>query len=133
MQDKIEPRACCPIMKAMRIPLRIVFYKSSGLWVAHCLEFDLCGHGDEKRDAIQMLSEAIRIQLDETIQSQNPRNLFSPADSEIFARFAAGKDDLDATHGELRFSVDSFQIEPAETREYTEDIELQSPLEVVRV
>lgn len=120
-------------MKAMRIPLRIVFYKSSGQWVAHCLEFDLCGHGMEKRDAILMLAEAIRIQLAETIESQNPLNLFSPADSEIFARFAAGKDDPHVANAELRMVVDTFQIEPAESREYSDEVESEVSLEVAVV
>ena len=27
----------------LRVPLRVVFYKEDGDWIAHCLEFDLLG------------------------------------------------------------------------------------------
>jgi len=76
-------------MKSLRIPLRVVFYPEDGGWIAHCLEFDLLGSGGTKQDAIESLAEAIRLQVEESVRSANPRNLFSPADGEYFERFAA--------------------------------------------
>jgi predicted RNase H-like HicB family nuclease len=109
-------------MNALRIPLRVVFYKDNGEWVAHCLEFDLVGSGATKPDALAGLSDAIRIQVEESVANDNPRNLFSPADGEYFQRFAAGKE---IAQGELELRIDpidSVVIERTETREYTDGV-----------
>ena len=103
-------------MKAMRIPLRVVFYRSEGAWIAHCLEFDLCGDGATQEAAIAMLNESIRIQVTQSLQYDNPRNLFSPADGEVFQKFAEGKD---VVMGELHLEIKPVSIE-AQYREYEE-------------
>jgi predicted RNase H-like HicB family nuclease len=103
-------------MKNLRIPLRIIFYREGVDWVAHCLEFDLIGDGPTKEEALDMLSEAIALQLDTSLKHNNPGNLFSPADGKFFEMFAAGKDVI---VGELSVvPQDSVEIEKAETREY---------------
>ena len=79
-------------MKPLRISLRILFYKEEKHWIAHCLEFDLVGHGKTQKNAWEMLLKAIAIQFAASIQHKNPENLFSPADGKFFAMFAAGKD-----------------------------------------
>ena len=38
--------------KALRVPVRVVFYREDGEWVAHCLEFDLIGDGTTKQEAL---------------------------------------------------------------------------------
>ena len=68
--------------------MRTVFYKEGGAWIAHCLEFDLIGDGPTKRKALKSLSQAIAIQLEESVKHNNPANLFTPADGEFFRRFA---------------------------------------------
>ena len=83
-------------MNGLRIPLRVVFYEEDGEWVAHCLEFDLVGVGENKEEAIKLLSEAIFVQLQATVKSKNLKNLFRPADSEYFQKFAAGADTVEA-------------------------------------
>src|SRR5438445_2162924 len=83
------------LMKALRIPLRVVFYKEEGDWVAHCLEFDLIGDGPTKEDALKDLSQAIAIQVEASLEHNNPANLFTSADWKYHARFAAGKDVAD--------------------------------------
>ena len=108
-------------MRALRIPLRIVFYPCDGQWVAHCLEFDLCGHGPDKPTAVQSLAEAVRLQLLDSIDSGNLRNLFTPADSDVFAKFAAGKDTADVAIGALSIELDQIRVELSECREYGED------------
>jgi hypothetical protein len=106
-------------MKPFRIPLRVVFYQEEGQWVAHCLEFDLCGDGPDKESALDSLAGAIRIQLDESIRQNNPRNLFSPADSETHEKFFAGKD---TAHLELTLDdTDPVVIEQTEFREYVSE------------
>ena len=79
-------------METLRIPLRVVFYEEDGDWVAHCLEFDLVGVAPDKQAAMKLLSEAVCIQIAESQKSQNLKSLFRPADSEVFHKFAAGKD-----------------------------------------
>jgi len=79
-------------MKNLRVPLRVVFYKDGQRWVAHCLEFDLVGDGETKRDALARLSDAIGLQVQASLELRNPGNLFKPADPQLFMMFAAGTD-----------------------------------------
>jgi hypothetical protein len=105
-------------MRTLRIPLRVVFYKEDGDWIAHCLEFDLCGDGPTQAVALDTLATAIGIQIRQSAKHNNPHNLFSPADGEMFEKFAAG------THvaiGELNLSAEGVVIESTEAREYSED------------
>jgi predicted RNase H-like HicB family nuclease len=78
-------------MKTLRIPLRVVFYREEGQWIAHCLEFDLIGSGETREEAIGQLTAATQIQVEESLKHDNPRNLFFPAESQFFQMFAAGK------------------------------------------
>jgi predicted RNase H-like HicB family nuclease len=106
------------MMTPLRIPLQVVFYQDDGQWVAHCLQFDLVGVGDTQADAIGCLSEAIGIQIEESLKSGNPRNLFTPADSELFQMFAAGQD---VVEGALQVTVaprSEILIERTEAREF---------------
>ena len=80
------------VPKTWRVPLHVVFYKEDGDWVAHCLEFDLMGDGATQKEALGRLKEAIDIQVKASIDHKNPQNLFSPADSKYFMRYAAGVD-----------------------------------------
>lgn len=110
-------------MKTLRIPLHVVFYLEDGEWVAHCLEFDLLGSGTAKQDAVESLTEAIRLQVEEFVRSHNPRNLFSPAAGEYFEMFAAGRE---IAAGEILIEPANFSkvpvvIERADAREYVAD------------
>ena len=79
-------------LETLRVPLRIVFYKDDDTTVvAHCLEFDLIGHGDTHEQAIESLCNAINIQVEETLETGNVENLFNPAPGEYFRMFAAGQ------------------------------------------
>src|SRR3954467_15450680 len=78
--------------RRMRIPLRVVFYREGEAWVAHCLEFDLAGDGETRSEALERLAAAIAIQAEASRDFGNVGNLFSPADGELFRRFAAGSD-----------------------------------------
>jgi hypothetical protein len=105
-------------MRPLRIPLRVVFYKEDGEWVAHCLEFNLLGHGPNKRSALKLLGNAISVQMEATVKYQNPRNLISFADEEYFEMFAAGKD---VAVGKIEIHpVDSVIIQSVDAREYVE-------------
>lgn len=106
-------------MQPLRIPIRVVFYQAEGVWVAHCLEFNLLGDGDSRAEALQMLSDAIQLQVAATREYGNPANLFSPADGEYFRMFAAGED-VAAPGLTLHFEpTDDIRIEVAELREFT--------------
>lgn len=98
--------------------MHAVFYKEKGNWIAHCLEFDLVGHGTTKEDALRLLTGAIVIQIQMTIKHNNPKNLFSPADGKYFAMYAAGKD---VATGKLEMQdIDSVTLEEINTREYSD-------------
>ncbi len=103
--------------KAYRIPLRIVFYKEGGAWIAHCLEFDLCGDGKTRRDALVSLSKAIAVQVKFSIKNGNRKNLFSPAPSDVQAMFFSGK----ATgKGEIALEIEKIDGVVFEDQEYRE-------------
>ncbi|MDZ4779317.1 MAG: hypothetical protein SGJ19_03590 [Planctomycetia bacterium] len=106
-------------MDALRIPLRIVFYRDDdGDWIARCLEFDLCGDGSTKEAAAAMLTKAIDIQVEQSTADRNLANLLTPAESEYFRMFAAGHD---VAVAELHLSPRSpspILIESMEAREY---------------
>ena len=104
-------------MQNLRVPLRILFYQADGQWIAHCLEFDLIGDGATKEQAMARMFEAIAIQVQVSLEYNNPENLFKPADSRYFLMFAAGRD---VASGEHHFKLDSVTIDHAETREYSE-------------
>lgn len=105
-------------MQALRIPIRIVFYRDEGSWFAHCLEFGLLGDGPTKQEALEQLAEAIRLQVEASVEHGNPANLFMPADGKYFEMFAAGRD---VATGELALQIeprDGVEIEGVEAREY---------------
>lgn len=106
-------------MQALRLPLRIVFYREDGDWIAHCLEFDLAGDGPTKDGALASLSAAIRIQVEESLKTGNLDNLFMPAEGKYFRMFATGKDTtaLDLTMGSVPFNA-----ERTEYREYSKSM-----------
>jgi predicted RNase H-like HicB family nuclease len=109
--------------KTARMPIRVVFYRDESdksIWVAHCLEFDLIGHGKTLKKSLKMLTEAIGIQLKNTLRSGNFKNLFTPAPAECQMMYAQGRD---ITDGELKITIhcDEFEIDEVNIREYEED------------
>ena len=105
-------------MKTIRISLRVVFYYEQARWIAHCLEVDLMGDGDTQSEALESLSEAISLQIDSSLEHNNPENLFTPAEGKFFHRFAQGKN---VAVGELEIKLDGVEIESEEMREYAEE------------
>jgi hypothetical protein len=102
-------------MQNSHTPIRVVFYQDDGVWVAHCLEFDLMGDGATKGLAMDRLGEAIALQAQASLDHDNLDNLFRPADGKLFAMFAAGRG---VSEGELRLRLGSVSIDLAEAREY---------------
>lgn len=78
-----------------RIPLRIVFYQDDGAMIAHCLEFDLLGDGATQDEALRALNDAIAMQVQWTVENDDPSQLFSPAPAVYEEMFAAGDDVVD--------------------------------------
>ncbi|AWM40331.1 hypothetical protein GobsT_11950 [Gemmata obscuriglobus] len=106
-----------------RTPLRIVFYRDKAdrsVVVAHCLEFDLLGFGDTKHEAMNMLCEAIELQVSSAVKEQSPNVLFTPAPSEYYVMFAKGKD---VAIGEMaiEFEAPDYKIEGVSAREYEDE------------
>jgi predicted RNase H-like HicB family nuclease len=99
--------------------LRVVFYRDDGVWVAHCLEFDLMGDGASQAEALRSLEEAMTLQIEESLASGNRANLFKPAPGRFFEMFAAG---TDVAHGEVHIQSDSLTIDELNAREYSGDL-----------
>ncbi len=107
--------------ESLSFPMRVVFYKEGEDFIAHCLEFDLVGHGSTQEAALELLSEAISIQVEETLQSGNSENLFSPAPGEFFRMFAAGKPSHHRAVGELNINFQNIEVTGIEQRDYIEN------------
>ncbi len=100
-------------MAPLHISLRVVCFREGETWFAHCLEFDLIGDGPTQADALGHLAEVIRIQVEFSLEHNNLNNLFSPADGDLFLRFAAGtKTDIAA--GALLMKKDAVAIDAVE-------------------
>ena len=106
-------------MVPLQIALRVVCFREGDTWFAHCLEFDLVGDGPTQAEAVAQLAETIRIQVDFSIEHDNLSNLFSPADGDLFRRFAAGKKS-ELTTNDLVMRIDPIVIEAAEIRVFQE-------------
>ncbi|WP_165074070.1 hypothetical protein [Paludisphaera rhizosphaerae] len=76
----------------LRLSLRIVFYREDESWVAHCLETDLVGVGETKREAMATLWDATTLQFEASREWDNPANFFSPAEGRYFEMYARGRD-----------------------------------------
>jgi predicted RNase H-like HicB family nuclease len=104
--------------EVLRIPLRVVYYREEGEWVAHCLEFDLIGVGRSREEALDLLIEAVCLQIQASVEHNNPANLFTPADGKFHRMFFAGKDVVIGEIQLKKIHAANVQIERAETREY---------------
>jgi hypothetical protein len=108
-------------MQKLSIPLRAVFYMQEDRWVAHCLEFDLCGDGDTQAEALESMTAAIICQVENAVENENAADLFNPADGKFFRMFASGKR---VAMGDLEIHIpenDTIVIEDFEAREYVDD------------
>ena len=113
-----------------RMPVRVVFYRDesdASLWIAHCLEFDLMGHGSTVKKSLKMLKDAIGIQVRNSLETGNLRNLFTPAPAGYQLMFARGKN---FAKGELKIDVrhGNVSIRGFEFREYEEASERELQL-----
>jgi hypothetical protein len=90
----------------LRIDLRIVFYQEAEIWIAHCLEMDVMGHGKVKGVALDMLLDAMATQISASIEVNNHANIFMPADSRFFEMYAAGKN---VAKGQCEISIPEIQ------------------------
>jgi hypothetical protein len=106
-------------MAPLLISLRVVCYRDGERWFAHCLEFDLIGDGLSPAEAVAQLAVAIRLQIEFSIEHDNIQNLFSPADGDLFLRFAAGKKSRIANRA-LLMRLESIAIRTAEIHVFEE-------------
>ena len=109
-------------MSRFRIPLKAVLYKEGQVWLAHCLELDLIGDGENRADALKHLSEAIIVQITASVSHDCMDSLFTPAEGRFWRMFAQGKN---VAQGKLELLAkdaisDNIEIEDVQAREYSE-------------
>jgi hypothetical protein len=104
------------------MPLRAVLYREENRWVAHCLEFDLCGDGEEREEALIQLCECIVAQVQASIKHKNIAALFSPAEGRFFEMFAGGTrfDSKSCAAINLQIKANPVAIEEVKAREYAD-------------
>lgn len=59
-------------------------YLEEGRWVAHCLEMDIVGHGDDPESALKELEDLIAMQISFAISTNDFDLLYKPAPPELF-------------------------------------------------
>ena len=104
----------------LNVPIRVVFYLDESRWVAHCLEFDLLGDGQNKQEAVESLRRAIAIQVEQTMRNGNVKNLLSPAPPEYWQKYAEGRH---VNNGDFQIVVpfdSSVEIPSEDFRVYTD-------------
>jgi hypothetical protein len=111
-------------MKKLVVPIRIVFYRDGVDWVAHCLEFDLMGDGPDHTIALRGLIEAMSMQIDASMENDNPDNLFKPAEGKFFRMFFEGNE---VAWGHVHVESDWLTIDTAMVREYAEPSKSRDP------
>jgi len=69
-------------MKSLTV--HVLFYCEEDHYVAHCLEFDLVAQGDSIKDSYKNLLDAIELQADYALETDNLENLINPAPPEYW-------------------------------------------------
>lgn len=71
----------------LNLDLRVFGYREGDLWVAHCLEMDLLGHGKTFKSALGDLLELIEMQVSFALQEKDPSMIYRPAPHWVWAGF----------------------------------------------
>jgi hypothetical protein len=110
-------------MKTFRLPLKAVLYREDGRWIAHCLELDVIGDGPTVRKAMKEMFKAMAAQIQFCVKHNCRENLFVPADKELWAMFATGKNiaEGEVIFRELKKKKSPVEIEDFEARAYSEE------------
>ena len=66
------------------LTVHVLFYHEEDHYVAHCLEFDLVAQGDSIKDSYKNLLDAIELQADYALETDNLENLINPAPLEYW-------------------------------------------------
>jgi len=92
MFERKRDRRKGPAMReSMHIQLRAVIFRDGEMWVAHCLEIGVFGHGETMDEALASMSEAVAIQVQESVEHDNLDNLFMSVDPAYLRMFFAGE------------------------------------------
>ncbi len=66
------------------LTVHVLFYREEDHYVAHCLEFDLVAQGDSIKDSYKNLLDAIELQTEYALETDNLENLINPAPPEYW-------------------------------------------------
>jgi hypothetical protein len=109
--------------RGFNVDLHILFYKENDAIFAHCLEFDLIGDGETQEEALDSLAQAMKIQMDESFESGNVKNLIAPAPAEYWRMYFQGEPSEIVVKATFRLEVQHEQLEINEVvgRDYVPD------------
>jgi len=95
-------------MKSLTV--HVLFYQEEDRYVAHCLEFDLVAQGDSIKDSYKNLLDAIELQAEYALETDNLENLINPAPPEYWRMLVKTESEVEMFAGtklpEILSSVD---------------------------
>lgn len=71
----------------LNLTLRVFGYREDGLWVAHCLEMDILGHGKTFKTALADLLDLVEMQVSFALQANDPAMIYRPAPPWVWSGF----------------------------------------------
>lgn len=85
-------------LKAMRIKIKIgdlwvspdlhvLLTKEDDVFITRCLDFTVSSHGEDEKDALKSLAEAIQEYILTSIENSNTENLYDPAHNKYWRMF----------------------------------------------
>jgi predicted RNase H-like HicB family nuclease len=73
---------------ATKDSVHVLVYLDEGAWLAHCLEFDLLGHGDSPREAVKTLLGVIETHFDHLRETGREEDIYNPAPHDFWKKLA---------------------------------------------
>ena len=81
------------------LTVHVLFCHEEDHYVAHCLEFDLVAQGDSIKDSYKNLLDAIELQADYALETDNLENLINPAPPEYWRMLVNAEPEAEMSAG----------------------------------
>jgi len=66
-------------------PITVAYKKENGKWICTALEFDLCGVGDTREEAFELMRGCVNLYLKEIMDTEGRVQFFNPSEREEWA------------------------------------------------